>query len=45
MIENDNENKLAKKANGPVVKHTFRFIEKNLRFKYRTIKHIFLQER
>lgn len=41
MIENDNENKLAKKTNGPVVKNAFRFIEKNLRFKYRTMKHIF----
>lgn len=41
MIENDNENKLPKKTNGPVVKNTFRFIEKNLRFKYRTMKHIF----
>ena len=47
MIENDNENKFAKK-NGPVVKNTFRFIRKNLRFKYRTEwnKYMyFLQER
>ena len=35
MIENDNENKLAEK-NGPVVENTFRFIPKNLRFKYRS---------
>ena len=45
MIENDNENKLAKKTNGPEVKNTFRFIEKNLRFKYRTMKHIFFYKK